>query len=475
MVESSYKLTFPATASSGGGLQLKLQKLFDDASYSGGSASEVPIIDVDYREFAVNTVLQRTFTYMFLPTGVQWIDEVMIKEGFRRAFKDNMRRMLDTGEYFSIIGVKNGSIFIDRLPREWVTQCSVYEKTGELLSLVFVEPVVLTERLTQISWRRITFTPTNIKVEISLDEDPQDDEAYYPLSITPNPYGFVPIIPFKLGTYPRGIPIWKPAESVIEVIKDVVNDIRLINAYHAAPLRYLQTESEIHSIGDTGFLQLGLDDKIGVLTYSAGESLYNEFEYIVAVLSDLLGIPIMSLLAIGRHASGAAIDARFDTLNRTAVSLREYVGEQMQLMFRMMCSLVSQGLVEVNLEDPGIMPFITSQVVMPDDSQEQAEIARTLYANHIGDQVDLSAFAVPNVQWVPLDKIDPQNLLQLQQALMALRDGGLISPEEARRLLELNLDHLVVANDLAYTDADESSASKLGNKLGIVGSVSGTT
>lgn len=462
---TTYDITIPG-GPLGSNLEARMQQLFEVAGL-GGNSDDIPIIKVDYREFAVNTVLQRAFSQLFQLTGVDWIDALLEKEGFRRSFKDNMKRMLNTGEYFALVGVRGGSIFIDRLPRDWVTRCAFHEKTGELLLLIYIEPIIVTANWNRVSWRKITWTPNAITTAISTVEDASIEEAYHIVHRILNPYGFVPVVPFKLGTQERGVPIWKAAESIIDVVNDIINDIRYIDAYHAAPTRYIKSDGEIKGVGTTGYVQLSPGDDIGALTYDLGSSLFNELENSLAVMSDILGIPITSLLAIGKHASGEAIEKRFDTLNRTCNNLRESVGEQMQLMFKMMCALISQGLVSVDVEDPNIIPLLTDQIVLPDYDELQRQQATENYLANLGLAVDLSAFKVPDVKWVPIEKINTQELLSLTQALVALIENNLVTSEEARKLLELNSEHLIVVQDLAYMDENEVISEKYGSMVGL--------
>lgn len=461
-------MTYPAPVGThGASHQLTLMKIFDDLANSGfGFVDEVPLIRVDYREFVVNTVHNRAFSHIYLPVGVDWIDDLLVREGFARSFKDNMRRMLDTGEYFAYLGVRDGRIFIDRLPRDWVTRCAFYEKTGELLLLVYVEPVVLLDRIHKISWKRVTWTPETKKTEISLEDDPTEEEAYTVQSIEFNPYGFVPVVPFKIGTHDRGKPIWKDAEGIINQIQDIVNDIRLINAYHAAPLRYIKTDGEIHGIGEDGLLQLGPEDDIGALTYSIGDGLFKELDYAIATLSDILNVPVTSILQVGRHASGEAIEKRIASLTRMCKGLREHVGEQMKLMFRMMGAFISKGLVEVDVSDPQIASLLTDQVIVSGDTWEIIERKKAVFASNLGRPMDLTAFInVPDVKWVPIEKIIPQDFLQLMQGFQLALETGLITPAEARKMLELNIDQLLIANDLQFMDEAESEAARLGERL----------
>lgn len=470
-----YTIDFPSPPGTHGvSFQLTLQKTFENLANQYGLADSIPMIRVDYRDFIVNTVHHRAFSHIFLPVQVDWIDDILDREGFIRSFEGNMRRMLDTGEYFALLGVKEGRIVIERLPRDWVTQCAFYEKTGELLLLIYIEPVVLLTNISKISWRKTTWSPSSIKVEISTDEDKTEAAAYRVVSNVLNPFGFVPVVPFKLGTRDRGEPIWKNVEHLIGQIQDIVNDIRLINAYHAEPIKYVKTDGDFRGIGETGFVQIGQADELGVLTYSIGEGLFKELDYTVGIMSDISGIPITSILQVGRHASGEAIEKRLDTLTRTAKRLREDVGRQMQLMFRMMCAFISMGLVEVDLENPNIAPLLTEQVIGPTDSLERKEIAKAIYASNLGNAVDLTAYKVPDVKWVPVEKLNPQDLFQLIQGLNLAIEGGLMSEEEARRVLELNIDALVVAQDLVYEDKDESAASRLGGRLKMVSRESST-
>lgn len=465
-----HTITYPAAPQSGGvGQALKWQKVLDNISdQSSGLIDEVPLIRVDYREFTVNTVHNRAFSHIFLPVGVGWIDDLLKRKGFIRSFKDNMRRMLDTGEYFVMLGVNNGDIDIDRLPRDWVRHCAFYEKTGELLYLVYIEPVVLLQKIHQISWRRTTWTPTSVKMEISLDDNPNEEKAYTVIRHQLNPYGFIPVIPFKLGTEERGQPIWRPVEHIISQIQDIVNDIRLINAYNAAPIKYIKTDGEFTGVNDEGLIQIGIEDELGALTIQIGRSLFDELSYAVGIMSDIVGIPITSILQVGKHASGEAIEKRLDTLTRESKSLREHVGQQMQLMFKMFAAFISMGLVEVDLEDPGIAIYLTDQVVSMRDSYERRETAKAIYASNLGTPVDLTAYGVPDVKWVPIEKINPQDFLQLMQGLQTAVESEFISNGEARRLLAMNVEHLLVAEDLETIDSDESGIAHLGDQLGIL-------
>jgi hypothetical protein len=430
---------------------------------------EIPIVRINYREFAVNMIFQRAFSLLPLPTGVEWIDNIIEREGFLRAFKDNMRRMLNTGEYFALLKIVNDKIKIDRVPREWVTNIIVSEQTGELLLLIYTEPIIIPDRVTKTGWRKITWSPTTIKTAISLDDNSLEESAYKNKSVQPNPYGFVPIIPFKLGTKVRGEPIWKPADGVIRVLEDIYNDIRLINAYHSAPIKYIKTDAEFKGIGPEGFVQIGTEDDIGALTYTIGESLFNEFVFAIGILSDILGIPPQSILQVGKHASGEAIEKRLDTLNRQAKSLREYVGEQMRLMFKMMSALVSKGLIEVDLEDPSIQPLITDQVILPEDSYEQRENAITIFALNVGIPVELNSelYDVPDIKWVPIEKINPQDFLQLIQGLAQAIETNLMTLDESRKILAMNIEHLMVATDLVTTDKDELASATLARRAGV--------
>lgn len=457
-------VVYPSAPYSSEALQMKFMKINDahlQSIFEGG----VPLVKVDYREFAVEQVFERAFSTLFIPTGVSWIDNILLREGYVRSFKDNMMRMLRTGEYFAFLGVRNGKIFIDRIPEDEVTICVVSEKTGELELFVYVEPIVIFALKQKLAWRRVTWTPTTFKIEVSLEDDPKDNESFRVQRIDLNPYGFVPIVPFKLGTQPRGIPIWKPAESVINTIEDVFNDIRFINAYHAAPQKWMKTDGDYKGINPDGIIIMGQEDEIGVLTYNQGNALHDEFVTCISIMSDLLGIPVTSLLQVGKHASGEAIEKRLDTLTRKAKNLREFIGVQMELMFRMMCAFISQGLVSVDLNDKNIVPILTNQVMSNRSSPEEKEQAYLIYVNNMGNPVDLSAYTVPDIKWIPIEKINPQDMYQLVQGLNEAKEGNLMSESEARKVLEWNLDALLVVADLETIDEAEMLAEAHGRVL----------
>ncbi len=446
-----------------GAQQALLRRIFEHkAGFHGTVVDDIPIINVDYREYSVNTLFLKAFSQIFLKTGVDWIDSVLDQQGFIRNFKDNMKRMLRTGEYFAVLGVRNGQIFIDRIPEEEVAHAAVMEKTGELALFVFIEPILRTPFDKHISWRRVTLTPESIKVEINPTEDLLDEKAFILSSINPNPYGFVPIVIFKLGTGRRGVPFWALASSVISNIEDIVNDIRLINAYNADPKKWIKTEGDIQNLGEEGFIKLGVNDDIGALVLSVGEGLFRELESNVSILSDMLNIPILSLLQIGKNASGEAIEKRENNLKRMAANLREYIGSQMELMFKMMSAFVASGFVELDFNDPDVGKLLTNQVALAHHTAEEREKAHAIFLSRIGEPVDLTKFIVPDIKWPPLEKIDPAKFEQLVRGLNDAVEGELISKPEGRTILAMNIDALLVAQDLLTTDQNEMASISAG-------------
>jgi hypothetical protein len=136
-------------------------------------------------------------------------------------------------------------------------------------------------------------------------------------------------------------------------------------------------------------------------------------------------------------------------------------------MFMMMCAFISQGLVEVDLNDPSIQPLITDQVIIPEFTEEQAEDAKNLYIANKGNPIDLAFFIdfIPNVKWVPMDKINPQDLTYLASGLGSLLELKLINDNEARKILELNIEQIVVASDMSFMDTQEAAAESFGKGL----------
>ena len=372
-----------------------------------------------------------------------------------------MKRMLRTGEYFAVLGVRNGKIFIDRVPEDEVKHAAVMEKTGELVLFTFIEPVIARAFDKTISWRRVTITPDTIKVEINPTEDMNDEDAFRVVSVDINPYGFVPVVTFKLGTFQRGIPFPLVAESVIRNIEDIINDIRVINAYNASPTKWLKTEGDLQGIGIEGILKLGPNDEMGALILNIGDGLFRELETNVSILSDMLNIPILSLLQIGKHASAEAIDRREANLNRMATNLREYIGLQMELMFKMMSAFVASGFVSIDFSDPQVAPLLSHQIVLSHESHEEQQKALAIFLANLGEPVDLSKFIIPDVKWPPLDKINPTDFELLVRGLNQAQEGNLLTEDEARTLLAFNVDHLILAQDMLNTDRRELAASSL--------------
>ena len=447
-----YTITYPCPPGVDPSSEIeRLEKILDEGSNNAYS-EDVPILYADYREFAVNTLFQRAFSKIFLPTGVKWIDYLFEREGFRRSFQDNMKRMLSQGEYFAVLDVRDGKIRIDRLPADWVRRAGVYEKTGELMLLIYVEPIVLPSFFeTKIGWRKVTITPSLVIEAISADEDhPDDDEMYVEKRRIPNVYGFVPVIPFKLGTKERGEPIWSRAVSQIDQINDIINDIRIVNAYNAAPVKYVKTDGAFAGLGSHGYVELGVGDDIGIIQAQTSESLFTELDYAVGVYSDVLGIPITSILQVGKHASGESIEKRLDTLTRKAKELREYVGNQIQLMIRMLSAFVAQGLVDgIDFEDPFLKPLLTSCVVLSEASEEEKANADKVFMETLGSPVDLAVYEVPEIKWPPIEDLDPQGLTAMIDALGKAVEYGFLTTEAAIAILYMNFDQFVVAADLA--------------------------
>lgn len=456
---SDYTITYPCSPNDPGAQAERIRKMLTEG-FDTPYSETIPPVFVDYQEYAVNTVFQRAFSKLFLPTGVKWIDYHLEREGFKRSFQDNMKRMLNTGEYFAVLSVMSGKIRIDRLPKEWVRSIGVYEKTGELLLLIYVEPVILPQRSgekARIGWKKTTMTPEQVTVALSTDENhPDDEEQYRIVGRSLNKYGFIPVVPFKLGTRPRGEPVWWHVRDQIDQINNIVNDLRMINAYNAAPVKWVKTDGEFQGIGPYGYVEMGLEDEIGALTIEAGRSLTDELAIAVGIFSDILGAPITSILQVGKHASGEAIEKRLDTLTRKAKQLREYVGNQMELMFRMMSALIAQGLVDgIDFNDPVVAPLLTEHVALADDPPEYRQETDLKYYASLGEPIDLAAYEVPEVRWEPIEELDPQGLLNLANAFEKLMELGLLTREKASIMLNLNFDQFVAASDLASHSAGD--------------------
>jgi len=456
MVDLTVRYNACPSDTSGAAQAERIRKLLEN---SGESVYDemVPPVYADYRSYAVNTVFQRAFSQRYMPTGWGWIDHLLEREGFNNTFQSNMQRMLDTGEYFAALSVRGGMIRIDRLPRDWVRRLGVYEKTGEILLLVYIEPIVLPNTSnTRIGWRKSEMTPERTVVSISTDEHhPDDKDQYTQISVTSNPYGFIPVVPFKLGTNERGEPIWWKVRYQIDQINDIVNDIRMINSYNAAPVKWVKTDGAFHGIGNYGYVEMGLDDAIGALVVESGQSLETELVNTIGMYSDILGAPVTSILQVGKNASGEAIEKRMDTLTRTAKQLREHVGNQMELMFRMMSAFVAQGLIEgVDFNDSLLKPLLTECVICENYSERQCEEADLAYFSHIGEPVDLAVYDVPQIKWPSIEPLDPQGLDWMAQAFEKLLTLGIISKQEAKIVLGFNYDQFTVASDMAALDTD---------------------
>lgn len=461
-----YDFTIPATPSSDGDtMALRLRALSESVG-SGDFSNDVQIT-VNYQRFIVNTIFQTAFSSLFLPTGVKWLDGLLEKEGFRLYFKANMWRMLEQGEYFAYVGVrKNRTIFIDRIPNEWVKACVVDERTGELALLIYIVPVISPKSKEKLSYMRVTWTPTIKKVEINY-KDPHKEELYITLKMEPNIYGFVPVVPFKLGGYARGEPVWKPVEDQIKQISDIINDIRYLNKWNADPIKYIKTNADIKRLSE--FIQIGPEDDIGVVQWNIGDSLFSELEVATAAMCDITGIPITSVLQVGKHATGEAIDKRKDILYKISAGMREDVGNKIELMMKMICAFISLGLVSMDFNDKDIQALMTKYTVFEDSTEEEIEEANTLWAMRIEggfEPTDLSAYIVPKIIFPPIDsQIDGLQLVNFTNALILLIQNNLIKLETAQRVLFDNFPHIAIANDLSFVDNEERQLESLGSSL----------
>lgn len=458
-MDDRWTWTLPAIESPAGTMD-KIQPPFFGDNRGVGYADDVPLVKLDYRYFVVSRIFERAFSTLPLQTGVGWADDFFANEGFLLNFKSNMWRLLDYGEYFAVVGVKNGKLFCDRLKNDFVTEYAVHERTGECDHLVYEEPVMITGE-TDICFRRTTWTPKTIKVEICLNSRPSD-EMYKVITNKKNPFGFVPVVVFRRGLKMRGEPIWQPAYELIRVLQDIYNDIRLLNAYHSSPMKWIKTDAEIQFFKDTDFLQLGPDDEIGALTFqTVGDSLQNEFDMVINAICDILGIPLTSGFQIGKHSSGDAIETRLDPVTKTAKGLREIAGNGMKLMIKMLSAMIMLNYVEVDVDDPDIQPLITDMMIINGDPAEKVMETTLKFQNSIGTKVDLARIPAPDIKFFPIQKVNAMELNQLAQALEKLAVNAFITVPEGREIVLQNLDGLDIAHDLLTSDKTEDELNAL--------------